>query len=80
MLQAGRFGSVGHATDKTVAVATVKLEEQVFCDTHLSVPLSAIKVKFKLPPHLKLPSAGMDALLSVGLHPPLTVNPATQEL
>src|SRR5690606_23463997 len=62
------------------AVATLKLDEAEAESVQASGALWAFSVKFMLPPQVKSVSAGKSPILSVGLQPPETVNPAIQLL
>src|SRR5438874_10198390 len=75
-VQAGRFGSVGQCATTTGASATVKLELQPLdqppeLHTYTKLILAPAQCSSPL-------SVGMVPMLSVGLQPPLFVNPAFQ--
>jgi hypothetical protein len=65
-----------------VAAATLKVEEHEAVATQYPAAFAAFRVKLRLAPLQEASAgrAGMEAMLLVGEHPPVTENPATQVL
>ncbi len=80
--QAVRLGSAGQLAARVVAAATVNVEEQEAAATQNPVAFAALRVKLRLAPlqAKSTGSTGMEAMLLVGEHPPVTEKPATQVL
>ena len=61
-----------HSAIEDLEKAVVAVQDNV------SQSLSTIYSKLSVPPQVRSPRAGISALLSVGLHPPVNPNPAIQ--
>ncbi len=65
-----------------VAAATLKEEEHEAVATQYPASFAALRVKLRLAPlhEASAGRAGMAAILLVGEHPPVTLNPADQAM
>jgi hypothetical protein len=81
-VQAGRLTGAGQLAASVVAAATLKVEEHEAVATQNPAAFAALRVKLRLAPLQEASAgrAGMEAMLLVGEHPPVTENPATQVL